>query len=319
MKVLLVRTSSMGDLVHTLPAIEDLAKNRPDVELHWLCEEAFADIARLHPFVKKVHVMAWRRWRKNLVSRETWAEFFAFKKKMREGNYDKVLDAQGLIKSAIFSRMAKTAVTGLDKTSARESMAAFFYQEKFQVVRGENAVWRNRQLFAQVFAYTFTDEVDFGVRLPESVQWSGYPEQYHVCLTAASRDHKLWPEEHWRQLFTVMHQHDGLPIYLPFGNNEEKMRAERLAQDFAFVSVCPKMTLHEASILLGKATSVIGVDTGLLHLANAFNRPLIGIYTATDPNKTGVQSSPRAVNIGGIGIIPTVQQIDEVWQRIQMQ
>ena len=127
MKILLVRLSSMGDLIHTLPAVEDLARQCPEVELHWLCEAGFADIARLHPFVKKVHVMKWRQWRKHLFQAETWREIGRLKTDLQAESFDFVLDSQGLIKSACFAKMAKSTIYGLDKHSARESLAAFAY------------------------------------------------------------------------------------------------------------------------------------------------------------------------------------------------
>lgn len=108
MKILLVRLSSMGDLIHTLPAIEDLARQCSDVELHWLCEAGFAGIARLHPFVKKVHVMKWRQWRKHLFQAETWREMGRLKQALLQEAFDFVLDSQGLIKSACFAKMAKS-------------------------------------------------------------------------------------------------------------------------------------------------------------------------------------------------------------------
>jgi len=167
MKILLVRLSSMGDLIHTLPAIEDLARQCPEVELHWLCEAGFADIARLHPFVKKVHVMKWRQWRKHLFQAETWREIGRLKMDLQAESFDFVLDSQGLIKSSCFAKMAKSPIYGLDKHSARESLAALVYSKTFTVPKGKNAVWRNRELFAQVFGYTMPETQVFGLLVPE--------------------------------------------------------------------------------------------------------------------------------------------------------
>lgn len=168
MKILLVRLSSMGDLIHTLPAVEDLARQCPEVELHWLCEAGFADIARLHSFVKKVHVMKWRQWRKHLFQAETWREIGRLKTDLQAESFDFVLDSQGLIKSACFAKMAKSPIYGLDKHSARESLAAFAYSKTFAVPKGKNAVWRNRELFARVFGYTMPETQVFGLSVPES-------------------------------------------------------------------------------------------------------------------------------------------------------
>lgn len=320
MKILLVRMSSMGDLVHTLPAIEDLSLARDDIELHWLCEQSFADIARLHPFVKHIHTLQWRQWRKKIVSRETLTAIGNLKKALSSQRFDFVLDLQGLIKSAAFAKFAHSPIYGLDKHSAREPLASHFYRQKFFVERHRNAVWRNRKLFSQVFGYAFDEnKVVFGARLPESdllPEMANATQGYHIALTATSADKKLWAEENWRTLFTLMHAEDGLSILLPFGNSTEKERADRIAHGLPFVRVCDKMTLLEAAALLANAQSIIGVDTGLLHLANAFNRPTIGIYTATDPAKTGVIESQTAQNIGNIGIVPSTEEVFHAWQKV---
>lgn len=321
MKILLVRMSSMGDLVHTLPAIEDLSLARDDIELHWLCEQSFADIARLHPFVKHIHTLQWRAWRKKIVSRETLTAIGSLKKALSSQRFDFVLDSQGLIKSAAFAKFANAPVYGLDKHSAREPFANHFYSQKFFVERHRNAVWRNRKLFSQVFGYAFDEnKVVFGARLPESdllPEMANATQGYHIALTATSADKKLWAEENWRTLFMLMHQKDGLPILLPFGNDTEQARAERIAHGLPFVSLCDKMTLLQAAAVLANAQSIIGVDTGLLHLANAFNRPTIGIYTATDPDKTGVIESQTAQNIGNIGTTPSTEEVFQAWLGVQ--
>lgn len=309
MKILLVRLSSMGDLIHTLPAITDLSKMCPDIQLHWLCEESFADIARLHPFVKKVHVIRWRQWRKQMWQAQMWREMAQIKKILRLEKFDWVLDSQGLIKSAFFAKMAGSPIYGLDKNSARESLAARFYSKTFFVQKGQDAVLRNRLLFAQAFAYEMPSELSFGAVVPESCRLKNREQPYYVALHATSRDSKLWQQENWLALMKMLNQRDGAIIYLPWGNQTEKQRAEQMAQNLPFVKVCDKMNLLQAADLLQQAVGVIGVDTGLLHLANALDKPLVGIYTDTDPKKTGVQVSERAQNIGGINQMPSENEV----------
>ena len=315
MKVLLVRLSSMGDLIHTLPAISDLAAHRPDIQLDWLCEAAFSDIARLHPFVQNVYEMKWRYWRKHLFQAASWREIGCLKHTMQQVGYTHILDSQGLIKSAIFAKMANAPIMGLDKHSAREPLAALFYQQRIAVKKGEDAVWRNRQLFARAFGYDVEGEPDFGVRFSGSLNFLPSSD-YHVALHATSRDSKLWPQDNWLLLLKKIHEIDNLPIFLTWGSESERLRAEQIAQVLSFVLVCPKLSLREAAILLGRAQSVVGVDTGLLHLANACNRPLVGIYTDSDPIKTGVQPSDWAVNLGGIGQNPNVDDVFGAHQRV---
>lgn len=307
-KLLLVRLSSMGDLIHTLPAITDLAKNRPHIELHWLCEQSFADIARLHPFVKKVQLMQWRTWRKKIWLSSVRQEIGCLQTQLKNEQYDVVLDSQGLLKSALFGKMAGVEMIGLDRVSARESLAACFYQRKIHVPKGVHAVWRNRDLFAQAFGYEVVGQPDFGIhRLPEN-EWV-LDDEYCVALHATSRESKLWPVEHWLQLLTYIHQHYQFMVWLPWGNEQEKKRAEYMASKLSFARVCSKLTLFQAAYLLQKARVVVGVDTGLLHLANAVDTALVGIYTDSNPVKTGVQPSAWAMNVGDVGQTPTVAQV----------
>ncbi|ASK27328.1 lipopolysaccharide heptosyltransferase I [Neisseria chenwenguii] len=312
MKVLLVRLSSMGDLIHTLPAVNDLAQMCPGVELHWLCEAGFADIARLHPFVKKVHTMAWRQWRKKLGQKETWQSIGRLKTDLQNERYDFVLDSQGLLKSVLFAKFTASPIKGLDKQSAREPLAAWFYRQAFAVEKGRNAVWRNRKLFAQVFGYEMPGRQTFGLAVPESGRLNDLKMPFYAALHATSRDSKLWPVDHWIVLLRRLHEAENCFVYLPWGNEPEKLRAEKIAENLPFAKVCDKMNLLQAAYLLDNACGVIGVDTGLLHLANALDKPVVGIFTDTDPAKTGVQVSDWAKNLGGIAQIPTVEEVYEI-------
>lgn len=316
MNTLLVRLSSMGDLIHTLPAITDLARHRPDVQLDWLCEAAFADIARLHPFIHRVHEMRWRHWRKHLFQAATRQQIRSLQRTLKATHYERVLDSQGLIKSALFSHFATAPVHGLDKHSAREPLAALFYQHRYPVAKDQPAVERNRQLFAQTFGYTPQGAPDFGIAIPASVAGSlKLPDRYHVALHATSRDSKLWASENWHALLTQLHETDHLPVLLPWGNDTEHARAQAIAAQLPFAQACPPLTLLQAAHLLAHARAIIGVDTGLLHLANATNRPTIGIYTDSNPAKTGVQESPWATNLGNIGQPPSVSEVFNAVQR----
>ena len=302
----------MGDLVHTLPAVSDLARHCPDIELHWLCEAAFADIARLHPFVRRVETMQWRKWRKHLFQAAVRREIGSLKTVLRAEGYDAVLDSQGLLKSALFARFAAAPVRGLDWHSAREPAASLFYGTTFAVEKNKDAVWRNRTLFAQAFGYCFEGAPDFGIAVPEAVSGSlkhVLPPQYRVALHAASRDSKLWPQPNWAALLTELHRRYRLPVLLPWGSPAEKARAEAMAAELPFAVVCPPLNLLQAAFMMQGAQAVIGVDTGLLHLANAANRPLVGIYTASNPAKTGVQQNAWSRSIGSIGEMPDVETV----------
>lgn len=311
-KILLVRTSSMGDLVHTLPAVTDLARHFPHWRIDWLAEEAFAEIARLHPAVDKVWACAVRRWRKRLYMPAVWQEISHLRQQLATEHYQVVVDAQGLLKSAVLGRWAAGDVmVGFDRNSIREPVASYFYQKGYPVSRGLGAVLRNRMLLARAFGYQIDEnKVDFGLaalQLPSVPELSTTP--YCVALTATSRPSKEWPETHWLTLAESLYRQYGWRCVLPWGNEKERERAERLAQQMPAAFVPPRLSLTEAAALLSHAAFVVGVDTGLSHLANALDKPLVALYTDTDPAKTGVIPSLRARNLGGVGQLPTPHEV----------
>ncbi|KZE28869.1 lipopolysaccharide heptosyltransferase I [Crenobacter luteus] len=308
MKILIVRTSSMGDLIHTYPALTDLARHFPDARVSWLAEEGFARIAALHPAVETVIPIAWRRWRKSLASPATWREIGACRRALRDARFDLVVDMQGLIKSAIPARWAHAPLAGYDAESIREPLASRCYDKRYPVSRALPAIERNRQLLGRVFGYTPEGAPVFGIAAGERPAWLPAGD-YAVLLHATSRASKEWPEENWVALATRLVEEKGWTAVLPWGNDAEKARAGRLAARIPGALAAPKLNLGEAAALLGHARAVVGVDTGLTHLANALDVPLVGIYTDTEPSLTGVVEGPRAVNLGGTGQCPTPQAV----------
>ena len=286
MKVLLIKTSSLGDVFHTLPAVEDAYRAIPGLEIDWVVEEGFKDIPTWHPAVKKVIPVAWRRWRKKLFDKSNRAEMKAFLDTLRASEYDVVLDAQGLIKSALFTRLARGPRFGLDKNSAREGLAALAYQHPQFVAKGEHAIPRVRQLFAQVLGYPLPNGLSYGV---DRARWSrpDVSGDYWVFLHGTTWITKLWPEAYWRELAALVAA-SGRQVMLPWGNDEERERAERIAAGQAGVNVLPKMGLNALNAYLAHAQAVVGVDTGLSHVVAALEVPSVAIYGATDSTLTGV-------------------------------
>lgn len=286
MKVLLIKTSSLGDVFHTLPAVEDAYRAIPGLEIDWVVEEAFAAIPAWHPAIRNVIPVAWRRWRKKLLDKANRAEMKAFWQQIRAQEYDVVLDAQGLIKSAMFTRMARGPRYGLDKNSCREPLAAKAYQFPQAVAKGEHAIPRVRQLFAQVLGYEVPQGLSYGV---DRSRWTrpGVSGDYWIFLHGTTWITKLWPEPYWRELAALVAA-SGRQVLLPWGNDEERERAERIAEGQAGVSVLPKMGLNDLNAYLAHAQAVVGVDTGLSHVVAALEVPSVAIYGATDSSLTGV-------------------------------
>ena len=308
MHLLLVKTSSLGDVIHNLPVVSDLRRAFPEATIDWCVEESFAEIPRLHPEVAEVIPVAIRRWRKHLGSMQTWSEMRAFRRRIKTTAYDAVLDTQGLIKSGLICRLAYGTRYGYAAEVARERHAARFYDKTFVIPPNAHAVVRNRWLGAAAFDYPVDFPLDYGIAAPEiDLPWLT-AEHHAVLLTATSRDDKLWPEAHWIALGQSMKKR-GLSPILPSGSAAERARAERIAAAIPGAVVAPRLNLRELAALIGRATLAVGVDTGLAHLATALRVPTIALYVATDPALTGVLGSGFFRNLGGIGLTPSVAEV----------
>jgi heptosyltransferase-1 len=305
MRILLIKTSSLGDVVHNLPVVTDLRREHPEAEIDWVVEEGFADIARLHPGVRRVIPVALRRWRKSLLAPTTWKEMRAFRASLQAENYDRVIDTQGLLKSALIARMAHGRRCGHDVSSAREPLAARFYEATFEVPRNLHAVERNRRLAALAAGYVASAAPDYGIAAPPTPTLESLDV---VLLTATSRDDKLWPENSWIAAGRALHER-GLNCLLPAGSATERERATRIAHAIPSAIALPPLSLPELAARLAAARIVIGVDTGLVHLAAALGRPTLALFCASDPALTGVVASTPAINLGTRGQPPSVEHV----------
>lgn len=304
-KILLVKTSSMGDVIHNLPVVTDVIRHFPDACIDWVVEKNFADIPALHPSVHRVIPIALRQWRKHIFARNTWRAVQSCKQALQLEHYDAVLDTQGLIKSALVTRWARGAKFGYDRSSAREAMASMAYDKKISVDKNLHAVERNRLLAARAFGYTLDQPVDYGIAsAPLCADWLPQ-KKYLVLLHATSRADKEWPEANWVALGKYL-CNKNLMTALPWGNALEKHRALRLAAAIPHAVVTPALSLRDAAGLISGAEAIVGVDTGLTHLAAALNKPVVAIYCASSPGLTGVYGGARAVNLGEQGKVPSL-------------
>lgn len=295
MRVLLIKTSSLGDVIHALPALTDAAHAIPGIRFDWVVEEGFAEIPTWHPAVDHVIPVAIRRWRKNLWQTFRNGEWRQFKKRVRERKYDLVIDAQGLVKSAWLTRYIKAPVAGLDRYSAREGLASRFYDRRLSVARGQHAVERVRQLFALALGYDLPSGLgDYGLDRSRLEEIPTKP--YVVFLHGTTWDTKHWPEVYWRQLAERLGR-SGLHICLPWGNPAEKARAERIAQGLNNAQVLPKLNLAGVARVLAAAKACVAVDTGLGHLAAALDVPTLSLFGPTNPGLTGAYGKAQ-VHLG---------------------
>lgn len=317
LKLLIVKTSSLGDVVHNLPIINDILSHYPDTEIDWVVEAGFADIPKLHPAVKLVIPVAIRRWRKALFTKNTWAEIKAAKQQISQQQYDIVLDTQGLLKSALLTHWSQGKKHGYDKNSAREPLASYFYDTTHQVSRAEHAVVRNRTLAALALGYAIPSGLpDYGITAAKQSQLA-LNTLYIVGLHGTSRDSKLWPTECWIALGNKLAELK-IDLLLPWASEAELKRAERIASALSNATVLPKLTISQLASIIGQAKATIGVDTGLSHLATALGIPTIAIYTDTNPALTGVYAGAQApaINLGNIGTIPSVEDVTIALKKI---
>lgn len=288
MHVLIVKTSSMGDVLHTLPALTDAMHAIPGIRFDWAVEENFAQIPGWHPAVDKVLPVAIRRWRKHWFGSQQREERVLFKRELQSRQYDIVIDAQGLIKSAaLVTRLSKGVKHGQDSRSAREPFASWWYDIRHEVSKKQHAVERTRELFAKSLGYEKPQtQGDYAIAGHFSTIATEDTAPYLIFLHATTRDNKHWPEDHWRGLIELV-QPMGLRVKLPWGAEHEHQRAQRLAEGFEYVEVLPKLSLEAVAQQLAGACAVVSVDTGLSHLTAALDRPNITLYGPTDPGLIG--------------------------------
>lgn len=285
MRCLVIKTSSLGDLVHTFPALTDAAKAIPGIEFDWVAEEAFTDLPKLHPKVNTIFPVAIRRWRKAPFKTEHRQEMKDFFRGLKAQKYDAVIDAQGLLKSALITKLSRGTKHGLNFHSAREPLSALVYQKTHEIAKNQHAIQRTRLLFAQALGYECAlDAPDYGLNIQYQPQTQVTPRV--LFLHGTTWRTKEWPEPYWRQLAELF-TNAGFEVLLPWGNAEEKARGERIAEHAKGARLLPKMDLNELSKQLTSVKGVVAVDTGIGHLAAALEVPTLSLYGATNKDRTG--------------------------------
>ncbi len=285
MRVLIVKLSSLGDVIHTLPELTDARAACTHITFDLLVEESLAEVPAWHPAVHRVLPVALRRWRKEPLGALARGEVYAALTALRRHPYELVMDAQGLLKSAAITCLARGRRAGLDRQSAREAPASWVYQERYAIARGVHAVTRTRRLFGLALGYTPPDGVpDYGLRLTAPGMPADRP--YLVFIHGTAWRSKEWPARYWKTLaeYAVA---AGYPVKLPWGDERERARAATLAQVIAGVEVLPALALRPLAETLAGAAGAVAVDTGLAHLAAALAVPCVTLYGASDPTRTG--------------------------------
>lgn len=310
--ILFIKTSSLGDVVHHMPALTEAHARRGDARFAWLVEEAYAPLVQLHPAVGEVIPVAWRRWRHSLVAPATLREIGAAIHAIRGKRYDCVIDTQGLVRTAAMTRMARGQRHGYDRSSIREPLASMFYDVRHSVSRGLHAVERNRALTGRALGYTPEGAPDFGL---DRARFAKPDARYAVLLHSTARPEKEWPVAHWIELGRALTAR-GLTPVLPWGTAAEHARSDEIAAALPGARVPQRQPLDAVAGLIAGAELVVGVDTGLLHLAAALGVPLVAIFAGSEPVLTGpVGNGPIAV-LGTHGASPAAGEVIEAAQTL---
>ena len=315
MKILLVRVSSLGDVLHNLPMVADILARYPAAQIDWVVEEGYVSLVRLNPHVRRVIPFALRRWRKNLGDRATRAEVKQFWRLLREERYDYVFDTQGLIKTGIIMACARLAPGGQKigmanggEDSGYEAASRLFHSKSVYLPPRTHAVARGRLVASNALGYQLDTPPDFGLPAPDAVTRPGWmpAAPYAVFFHGTARDAKKWAPANWIAIGQALAP---MPVLLPWGSAQEKAEAETLAASIPNARVLPKLAMTDAVTLARCAGLVIGVDTGLTHIAAAFLRPTVEIYADSARWKTEGNWSDCIVNLGDAGAPPSVAEV----------
>jgi heptosyltransferase I len=306
--LLVVRPSSLGDIVHALALVADVRAHDPALPIDWVAEEAFVPLVRLDPRIRTVVPMAFRRWRDAPLAPQSWRELRDFRRALRREDYALVLDLQEQVKGALVTRMARGRRHGFDRQSIREPLATWFDDVHHRIPRDQHFIDKSRALAAAALGYQVEGPPRWQFA-PPAQKAIAPAARYALVFHATSRADKLWPEERWRALLAHFAE-AGIATLLPWGNAAEETRSQRLAAGMQCVIVPPAQTLPELTALARSAEIVVGVDTGLTHLAAALGTPTVAIFTTTDAALAGVaRTGPHALDVGGNDHVPTFDDV----------
>jgi heptosyltransferase-1 len=304
-EILFIKTSSLGDVVHHMPAITDARRHLPDARIAWVVEEDYAPLARLHPAVDDVIPVATRRWRRQPFAAATWHEIGHFRDTLRARTFAAAIDTQGLLRTGLIASAVRGIRHGYDGVSIREPLACLFYDARHEVDRHAHAILRNRTLCGLALGYEAKQPLDYGLdrRAIAGGKTAGRP--YGLLIHGTAQARKLWREPHWIAVARAVRDR-GYDVVLPWGSAAERARSEAIAAAAGpdGVHVPDRRPLDAVAAMIAGASFVIGVDTGLLHIAAALGVPLVSIFVDTEPGLTGPMGAGPLAVAGGKGASP---------------
>ena len=328
MKILIVKLSSLGDVVHAMPAVQDILRALPEAKIDWVVERGFAPLVQRCQGVHRIIASDLRRWRKTPFSTDTRRAWSLFKLALQQEPYDAVIDLQGLTKSALVSWLARLSPGGQryglanqTEGSSFEAPARWVAHQAITLPAHCHAVTRSRALCAQALHYHLPDALDFGLLAQAaqaplaSIKMAPAPGLHGVValVHGTSRADKQWPLAHWRALAQRLND-AGFGVVLPHGSPAELQTAHDIAQGLAHARVWPVLPLDALTDALASCSGVIGVDSGLSHIAVALDLHHVQIYNFDTAWRTGpLAGSPRQCSVFAKPTPP----VDAVWQAWQ--
>lgn len=317
-RILIVKLSSLGDVVHAMPAVMDLKAAFPDAQIDWVVEKSFAPLAARCVAVNRVIPCELRRWRKSVFNsrtrQETWREWLTFKSDLQLKPYDAVIDLQGLTKSALIAWLARTTKNGKRYAMANQTDGSGYERPTrwvadvaLPITPHIHAMTRSRQLRAAALGYEVPNSLNYGLGHAALDK-----KRVVVLVHGTSRIDKEWPLSHWYELGKRLEE-SGFGIALPHGNETELLRCEALAEMLPNAQIWPRASLDELTNEMALCAGVIGVDSGLSHIAVALDLPHVQIYNFDTAWRTGPEGARRQCSVVDFPT-PSVDAIWNAWQ-----
>lgn len=327
-KILLVKLSSLGDVLHNLPIVWDLRGRLPDAQIDWVVEEGYVHL--LEPLLSKsgfrgidrIIPFGLRRWKKQLFALSAWREFFVFKSQLQAVSYDVVIETQGLLKSALVCALAKKSpdavVAGLANAtefSGYEPLAKLFYNQAVKVPVQCHAVDRSRMVMCSALDWSLLKRSEIPRFYPSkfidavpACTITGISKPYILFFHSTARAAKRWANSDWITLGQALSK-KGYQVVLPWGSVAEKAISEELAKNIPNAFVPSRFSIEDAFSVISSAALTIGVDTGLTHLAAVLGKPTVEIYCDSPLWKTEGYWSNRIINLGDIQTPPSAEEV----------
>jgi len=318
MRVLIIKLTSMGDLMHALPALTDASKQIPNIEFDWVVDENFSEVPLWHPKVKSVITTNHRSWKKNIFSTSLINELKSIKSKLNNTNYDAVIDMQNNLKSAALSFLVKDSVHGLDKDSAREYPSHLAYKFKYKVSKENHAISRQRQLLSLSLNYEFdAQDIDYGIHGDKFERPNlELPNKFLFLVQNASWPTKMWSISRWQELIQLING-EGYVAILPSGSKEEFKRAQEIASISTDALAIPAQSLNRTAYIIEKAAGCICSDTGLAHLSALLGKPSVTLYSVTDEKLIGTRGNNQTHIISSDSKMDSITS-QRAWEELKL-